>query len=309
MPLISFTPTLFASTPSSVLTSPAVIRASVRALRVVPVGAMRAVARIVGRVAYWGARTRRLTILDNIAHIAPRETPSVQRRLAKRTFMNLMEGAVELFRIPTASHEELMALIELKGRENLEAALALGRGVVAVTPHLGPYELGGAYLAADGFPVHAMVEDIDPDVNAALALYREATGMKLISRSRGLRAALRVLKDKEILLLVADRVVGEGSDGIEVDFASGVRAIPTGPASFALASGAPIIVGHIARKSGDGARYLIQLEQPILPEPSSDLASDRRRLTAQIAERFSQLVQAHPDEWFVFQPEWKRRDV
>ncbi|MEO7966518.1 MAG: lysophospholipid acyltransferase family protein, partial [Gemmatimonadaceae bacterium] len=219
-----------------------------------------------------------------------------------------MDAAVDLYRLPTTSREELFQLVAIEGQANLDAALALGRGVIAVTPHLGPYELGGAYLAAGGYAVHAMVEDINPDVNAALALYREATGMKLLSRSRGLRAALRVLKDKEILLLVADRVIGEGSDGVEVRFANGIRSIPTGPASFALASGAPIIIGHIARNPIGGARYLIRLEPPILPESTGDSAHDRMRLTAQIAERLSNIVREHPDQWFVFQPEWKRID-
>jgi lauroyl/myristoyl acyltransferase len=291
------------------LTSPPLIRAAVRALRVVPVGVMRGVARLAGNIGYWVAPTRRLTIIENVEHLAPDDSSSRRRRLARRTFVNLMEAAVDLFRLPTATREELLELVEIRGKEHLDAALALGRGVVTVTPHLGPYELGGAYLAAAGYTVHAMVEDIDPEVNAALALYREATGMKLLSRSRGLRAALRVLKDKEILLLVADRVIGDGSDGVEVPFANGRRAIPTGPASFALASGAPVIVGHIARNTHGGARYLIRLDPPILPESTGHSADDRLRLTTRIAERFSSLVREHPDQWFVFQPEWKRRDV
>lgn len=294
------------------ITSPPVIRMSVRALRIVPIGAMRALARVAGRVGFLFARARRLTILENVSHLAPSATLAERREIARRTFVNLMEGAVELFRLPTSTHRELQSLIEIEGKENLDRAIAMGRGVVAVTPHLGPYELGGAFLAAAGYPVHAMVEDINPDVNQALALYREATGMKLLSRSRGMRAALRVLKDKEILLLVADRVIGEGSDGVEVAFANGTRAVPTGPASFALASGAPIIVGHIARassKRSGGPRYLIRLEPAILPNSTGDTASDRRRLTAEIAERFTNILREHPDQWFVFQPEWKQRDV
>ncbi|MEO7962316.1 MAG: hypothetical protein ABIT38_00235, partial [Gemmatimonadaceae bacterium] len=113
------------------LTSPTIIRAAVRALRVVPVGAMRAVALFVGTVAFWGARARRLTILDNLTHIAPELGASGQRRLARRTFINLMDAAVDLYRLPTTSREELFQLVAIEGQANLDAALALGRGVIA----------------------------------------------------------------------------------------------------------------------------------------------------------------------------------
>jgi lauroyl/myristoyl acyltransferase len=290
------------------LTSAPLIRVAVRVLRVVPVGVVRALARGAGVMAYWGATDRRRTILGNVSRLAAGESEAGQRRLARRTFVNLLEASVDLFRLPTASRAELFRLVEIEGREHLDAALALGKGVIAVTPHLGPYELGGAILAAAGYRVHAMVEDIDPDTNAALALYRQATGMQLISRSRGVRTVLRALKDGEIVLLVADRVVGDGSEGIELPFAGGVRAVPTGPASFALATGAPLIVGHIARNPSKASRYLIRLEPPILPQSTGSPADDRLRLTSRIAERLASVVREHPDQWFVFQPEWKRRD-
>ena len=291
------------------LTYAPLIRVAVRALRVVPVRMMRAVARGAGMAAYWGAGSRRRTILGNVARLAPGESAAGQRRLARRTFVNLLEASIDLFRLPTATPEELFRLVEIQGREHLDAAVALGNGVVAVTPHLGPYELGGAVLAAAGYRVHAMVEDIDPDTNAALALYREATGMKLISRSRGLRPVLRALRDREIVLLVADRVVGEGSEGIELPFGDGVRALPSGPAALALATGAPVIVGHIARNPSPASRYLIRLEPPIHPQSTGAPADDRLRLTSRIAERLASVVREHPDQWFVFQPEWKRRDA
>ncbi|MEO6446549.1 MAG: lysophospholipid acyltransferase family protein [Gemmatimonadaceae bacterium] len=291
------------------ITSPPVIRTAIRLLRVVPVGALRVFMRSVGTMGYYAVPARRRTVQENVARLAPGASPAAQRAMARRTFANLFDASVDLFRLPTASKEELDRLVGIEGREHLDAALAMGCGVVAVTPHLGPYELGGAWLAMHGYPVHALTEDIDPDTNAALSLYREATGMKLISRTTGLRAVLKVLKQKEIVLLVADRVVGAGSEGVTVPFGEGRRAIPTGPAAFALATGAPIIVGHIARSPGRGTRYLIRLEPPIVPVATGDAAGDREGLARLVGERLALVVQQHPDQWFVFQPEWNRRDA
>ena len=291
------------------ITSPAVIRTTVFLLRVIPVWVLRPCMRAVGTLGYFAIRARRRIVLDNVARLAPKASRRTHRQLARRTFANLVDASVDLFRLPTATLTELSELVGIDGREHLDAALAMGKGVIAVTPHLGPYELGGAWLAAHGYPVHAVTEDLDPEIGAALALYREATGMMLISRSSGLRRMLKVLKQNQVVLLVADRVVGQGSDGIEVAFGAGRRAIPTGPAAFSLATGAPIIVGHIARSPARPHRYLIRLEPPILPHSTGDVLGDRERLTRLVGERLAAAVQQHPDQWFVFQPEWTPRDA
>lgn len=110
-------------------------------------------------------------------------------------------------------------------------------------------------------------------------------------------------------MLVADRVVGKGGEGVVLPFGGGTRPIPTGPASFALATGAPIIVGHIALGESASPRYVIRLDPPISPEPTGDDAADRLRLTKRLAERMAAAVREHPDQWYVFQPQWTPRDL
>ena len=291
------------------ITSPTVIRTAVRLLRFIPVAVLRVCMRAIGTLCYFVARARRRIVLENVAWLAPGASLRTQKRVARHTFANLFDASVDLFRLPTATSAELSELVGIEGRAHLDAALAMGKGVVGVTPHLGPYELGGAWLAAQGYPVHAVTEDLDPEIGAALALYRQATGMRIISRNSGLRAMLKLLKANQIVLLVADRVVGRGSDGIEVGFGDGRRAIPTGPAAFSLATGAPIVVGHITRSPSLPTRYLFRFEPPIIPHSTGDASGDRERLTRLVGERLAAAVQQYPDQWFVFQPEWIPRDA
>lgn len=286
-----------------------VVRTAVRLLDVVPPGPVRWLARTIGAIGFAVARERRETLIENQRHLQPFASPAEHRRQARRTMMNLFDAAVDLWRLPTLRPGEFERMVAIEGSENMDAALAMGRGVIAVTAHLGPYELGGARLAFAGYPIHAMVEQIDPETNAALALYREATGMKLISRNAGIRPVLRLLKEQQVVVLAADRVVGEGSEGIAVEFCNGIRHVPTGPAVIALSTGAPIVVGHIARNPSGRTRYLVTLAPPILAEGTGDIMRDREALTRRVASELARVVMAHPDQWFVFQPEWVRRDA
>ncbi len=290
------------------ITSSWLVRLAIRVLGVVPAAPVRLLARGCGVLAGSWPSVRRDAVMENLRWLAPHLSDAERRRATRRTFANMLDAAVDLWRLPSLRPDGFTSLVAIEGREHLDAALAVGRGVIAVTAHLGPYELGGAWLAHVGYPCHAMMEVLDPETNAALALYRQATGMQLVPRSAGMRPLLRLLRDRQIVILVADRVVGDGTEGLVVRFGAGTRAIPTGPAALALATGAPIVVGVISHAARGRARYLVQLQEAIVPADSGDAKADRDTITRAIGSALSTAVQSTPDQWFVFQPDWITRD-
>jgi KDO2-lipid IV(A) lauroyltransferase len=179
--------------------------------------------------------------------------------------------------------------------------------VIIVTPHLGPYELGAAWAATVGSAVYGMVEELDPETMAALRRYREATGMRVIPMKQGIRAVYRALEEKGWVCLVADRVIGDTKGVLEVPFGTGRRPIPTGPATFAIGTGAPIICAWITLNPGRHPRYVVRFDPPVLASGRGD--DERQRLTRHIAGRFSDMVCRNPDQWFVFQPQWVPRET
>lgn len=221
-------------------------------------------------------------------------------RLGRLVLPNMLEAVTDLWRLPTLDRDALDRLVDVRGLEHLDAAVAAGHGVILATAHLGPYELAGAWLAHRGYVVHAMVERMPEETGAALAAYRSSTGMQLLDRSSGPRGLLRVLKAGEVAALVCDRMVGAGAPGQVVPFGRGFREIPVGPASFALASGARIVTGSIVRNPFGPGRYQLSLDPPVDPAGHTVVT-----LTTLIGERLSAMASAHADEWYVFQPAWR----
>lgn len=244
--------------------------------------------------------------MKNLGYTASDRSEAERRRMARRTFRNLAVTAVDLFRLPNVSPKEVRSLFEIRGLEHVNAAKARGKGIVVATAHLGPYELAAACLAAHGYTVFGMVENLEPAVLDALASYRSATGMQLVNMKDGLRAAYRILGDGHILCLVADRAIGDTRGTVEVPFAGGRRLLPTGPAVFAQATGAALIPAFAYPNPEGKPRYVMEFFPALIAEGRD--GTERDRLMDAVVERMSAAVRRNPDHWFVFQPNWIERE-
>jgi KDO2-lipid IV(A) lauroyltransferase len=202
---------------------------------------------------------------------------------------------VDFLRVPLLTHGDLLDLVRWHTHANLDAALGEGTGVVIVTAHVGALDLAGIYLAANGYPISVVVEDLEPALYRVWRRYRESTGMRVLSRRRGAVAAYRALRRGEIVAVVADRVI----DGprVEVDFCGDRRFVPAGPAAFARRAGARIVPLQMTR-TADGAGYDL-VTHPAMPADGST-----ESLTCAIAAHLTGLVARYPDQWFVFDAGW-----
>ena len=240
-------------------------------------------------------RVRRRAVENNLARTAPLTGQTERRRLRRATFRHFAAVWVDFLRVPLLTRKELFDLVHWNTRANLDAALRHGHGIVIVTAHVGALDLAGIYLAANGYPISVVVEDLDPALSRVWRRYREFTGMRVLSQRRGAVAAYRALRRGEIVALVADRVI----DGprIEVDFCGDRRVVPAGPAAFARRARAQIVLLHMTR-TFDGSGYDLVTHPAMAPDGSTEA------LTSAIAAHLTRMVSRFPDQWFVFDAGW-----
>lgn len=284
---------------------PSVARRLARLAARMPESLLRATAAAAGRVAWLALSERRRTVLENLAYLAPELPHRQRRRMGRRTFVNLAHVVAENFVLPSRERSRILRLFRCEGEEHLAQAVQDGRGAILATAHLGPYELAGAWLAAKGYRVCAMFEELDVDTMAALDTYRQATGMKMVTTATPLRELYRILDDGHVLVLVADRTVPGVRGSLLVPFGTAWRPIPLGPARLAAATSRPIVVGYCTSDRERRARFLARIEPPLYPD-STD-ADAVERLARTMASRLEAAIRAHPDEWYVFQPQWTAR--
>jgi len=194
--------------------------------------------------------------------------------------------------------------VNWNGWEIFATAEARGRGVLFVTPHLGNWELGGAFMARHGCKMLVLTQ-AEPDPHL--------TAMRQASRARWGIETLVVGEDAFVFVEIIKRLQQGATVALLVDRPPAPTAVivnlfgrkfsaSIAAAELARASGCAIVPTFIVREA-DGYRA------QILPEIAYDRAAisnreARIRLTQEIIRAFEPVIRQHPTQWFHFVPVW-----
>ena len=250
-------------------------------------------------MARWNAK-RRAVVARNLSRVLRED--QVERKVDE-AFRSYARYWMEALRLPKPGREEINRRTDVEGLENISRFLDAGRGVVFVTPHIGSYDVAGAWLASYGWRILAVAEELEPpELFEMFCRLRASVGVEVLpaGRSSTARALLAALRDGGAAGLVADRDIS--GSGILVPFFGEETFVPGGPAVLALRTGAPIVVGALYQRPR--RRYQAVLLDPIEVEAGRADAQRVRLITGEIVARMEDLIRREPGQWHLFQPNW-----
>jgi KDO2-lipid IV(A) lauroyltransferase len=277
-------------------------RAAAVAVAALPAAAGDAFGRALARVAFSGLRLRRRTVEGQIADAFPGADAAWVRRTAGDCYRHFGREAAELARLDVRGAGDLPARVsgEEEVREVLARVTRPDRGVVIVTGHLGNWEVAGAFLAAIGVPLAAVVKrQRNPRFDALIRASRRRLGIEPVYMEDAYSKLPRLLAAGTSVALVADQDARRR--GIFVPFLGRPASTFRGPARIALRTGAPLLFGAVVR---DGGAYRAILE-PV--EAASEGPDAERALTAAWVARLDARVRRMPAQYFWFHRRWKTR--
>src|SRR5256885_5174596 len=143
-------------------------QASARVLRAFPAGLRHAAAAPGGTAWFWLSRAQRNAALDNYAAALGRERSDPEvARVARSAFQNYGRVLMDFLLLGSLTPQELMARMSVDGLEHLDAGLARGKGVIMATPHMGSWDMAGAYAGASGDPTSTGAARLPPPLTQA----------------------------------------------------------------------------------------------------------------------------------------------
>ncbi len=226
---------------------------------------------------------------DTAANLAQAGLDSGAMRL--KAAAELGKGAAELFPIWLRPLDRALGLVrECRGWEHVEAAVARGRGVVLLCPHLGSQELAGLCFAPR-WPVVALYRRPRQDWFHELMLAGRQRGRLVTVEPgvRGVRAMLKALKRNEFVFILPDQAAAKG-EGAWMPFFGRHAFMPVLPYRLLEATGAtPLLV--YAERLALGRGYRLWIEPlPALPHE----AAEAGRL---VNARIEAAIRRHPAQY------------
>ncbi len=249
--------------------------------------------------------SKRRIITANASHVLglERKHPDVAA-MARGIYATYARFTIELMRLPGLPADEPTRLVALQGQHH-ERFMATwrqcrddGRGIIAVSGHIGSIEVFAGAYAQQGIPTYGLADDSAFDeLFELLNASRARWGVTIIPWRR-LREIFHVMRTPAILGMVVDW--GYRADDIPVRLFGDWTTLPAGPATLAARTGA-VIVPVLARRRPDG-RYDPIMYEPIVVTDTSDAAIGHA--TQGVAAALEAMISEAPEQWYTFKPMW-----
>ena len=283
----------------------AALRAVVAVLRRVGFERAARVGESIGALGHTPLGVRRTVVEEQIAAAFPGWDRARVEATARAAYRHLGRTSIETALLPTLSRAQLMDLFErVDGWDVIEESLAKGKGLIAVSGHLGNWELGGAYVAARGVPIDVIVRHMaNPLFDRYITSTRERIGMSVMHDDVAVRRVPRALRSGHVVAILADQAtLGLSSDW--VPFFGRPAKTPRGPAVFALRMGTPVVFGAVLRQPS--GRYHLSFE-PVEIAPTGDRERDVESIVAAYTAILERWVRVAPEQYFWHHRRWKHR--
>ncbi|HEX6934414.1 MAG TPA: lysophospholipid acyltransferase family protein [Streptosporangiaceae bacterium] len=278
-----------------------------------------ALARVPAAVGYriacrWGdflfrtQTVKRAELARNMRQVLGNELgPAAAQQLTMEWFRLASCEAVDVMRLRHRGRA-LRRLVEIQGREHLEAALAAGRGAILCSAHFGSFDSAFSLLGASGWPVTTIGRwqyKYTARLSSAERLFWDVVYGRPLRRHRKrpniepwpgrfqvAALAAAALRANEVVTIAID-APPLGSDRartVEVPFVGRRARLLPGVATLAQLTGAPVLMGFLYR-SPDYRHQVLEISAPVPMDGESPAAFER------CAVEVSAAIRRSPAHW------------
>jgi KDO2-lipid IV(A) lauroyltransferase len=221
-----------------------------------------------------------------------------------RLFVNYAQAIANMYALHLG--QSLPVDPEFSGHENLKEIISGRRGAIAVTGHMGYWQITPFLMAARSWlppMTMAMAEEPNRATGEFERQFREKFRIVYTTSSPFATLELaNILRRGELVGMQLDRHLG-GAHAL-IPFCGRPAPFPLGPATLGRATGAPLLpVFVIANRNRK--RCTVLVEKPIEVPRTRDRDGDLRSAMGEVVRVYERYVRAYPDQWFNFHDFWR----
>ncbi len=258
---------------------------------------------LAGRALFAFAPNSRRLVRRNLAFAFPDRTPTEIEALRLGVERHYGRLLIELLQMGFFEPEDIRRRVRFFGLERAIRAVGTKRGFIAVSAHLGNWELGMQVLpACFGRPLTAVAKKFRRGwIENYLHRTRTRFGSRILYKKGALAEMTRIVREGGVLAILVD--MARRKDGVEVRF-FGKRATATPAAAMlGLRCRCPVLPVFCLHEA-DGT-FAVQIEEPIEMRRTGDLRDDILVNTQRITDGVEKMIRRHPEQWHWLMRRWK----
>lgn len=268
------------------------------ALARLPWGMQRRLGAAVGLLALRLLPDRRDAARTNLALCLPELDATAREALLRANFRDVGIGLFEFARAWWGDAGRMRASATIEGLDILKQLQAEGRGVLLVSGHFMTLEMCGRLLC-DHIPLAGMYRRHRSPVMEWAVLRGRLRYASAMFGNGDTRAAIRHLKRGGVLWYAPDQDM-RGKDTVFAPFFGIPAATITATHQFSRMTGCAVVPFFHRR---EGARYVLQVGQPLAPFPTDDAVAD----TAAVNAAIEAMVRQAPSQYLWLHRRFKRQ--
>ncbi|MDZ7640330.1 MAG: lysophospholipid acyltransferase family protein [Bryobacterales bacterium] len=247
-------------------------------------------------------------MVPRLRHIAQRNLEIVEpslgiphrQRLVSELYRSMARSVWVVARLSSNSFRYVHNYIKLENLEYVTRSLALKRGLLFATAHLGAWELSALAFGALVQPMDVVARPLDnPYLDTWITQLRAQTGNRVFQKSGTLREVMRALQDNRAVGFLLDQNV-ISQDLCFVEFFGIQTSASSVFAKIAARSGAPVVPGF-ATWSDQERRYVLRFEEPVTI--TGEVESDTQAIHTVIENA----IRRSPEQWLWIHRRFKTR--
>ncbi|MEZ0261774.1 MAG: lysophospholipid acyltransferase family protein [Alphaproteobacteria bacterium] len=238
------------------------------------------------------------TALANLALAFPDKTDAERRAIVDGMWDNLGRVAAEYPHL-----HKITPLIELVGREHLDAVRASGQGAIFFGGHIGNWEIGPLASRLAGMPLQVVYRrPNNPGVDGLLRHARGKGADGSIPKGHdGARAILKQLKSGGSVGMLVDQKLNEG---LAIPFFGQPAMTAPAIALFAHLRGYALHPIRIERLRGTQFRVTIHPALPV--DRQAEKAAEVERVMTAVNRLLEGWIRERPEQWLWIHRRWPR---
>jgi KDO2-lipid IV(A) lauroyltransferase len=272
-----------------------------RLLGFLPLPVLTALGALLGELLHLCMPGRRHITATNIRACFPELSRTAQRRLVRAHFRSVAAATLAVPLVWWGSAARLGRLVQRRGEEHLQRALAGGRPVVLLSAHFVGIEMGGVTLSQH-YPVLDMYKRPKNGlIHYFLRRCRVRFGGRLVERREGIKPVIRAIRQGVLFLYLTDQ--DQGMEGAVFAPFFGIRTATISGLSRLAATLNASVVPCFMRVLPWGRGYEVIFQPALDNFPTGDAVADTTRMNRIIEAA----VREMPEQYFWSHRRFKTR--